>query len=66
MNCSNGNSCLWLLILLLLLGNGNILSSRAFTGCGWPIAAALAYCMYKNGTLSAHLSKLGLCGCNNG
>lgn len=62
----NSNNGLWLLIILLLLGSG-ALSSRAFTGCGWPFLIALAYCTYKNGTLSEILNTLGGnngCGCN--
>ncbi len=67
MNCLNQSSGLWILIILLLLGGTNILSSKAFTGCGWPILAALAYCMLKNGTLSNLISGLNGnngCGCN--
>ena len=65
--CLNSNSCLWTLIILLILGTvgSNVLSSKAFTGCGWPFLVALAYCMGKNGTLGALASKLGCgCGCN--
>ncbi len=69
MNCLNQSSCLWTLIILLLLGTygTNLLSSRAFTGCGWPFLLALAYCLGKNGTLSDLFSRFGGgCGCNNG
>ncbi len=64
--CQNGNSCLWILIIALILGT-NVLQSRALSGCGWPLVAALAYCMCKNGTLGEIASRLGLggCGCNN-
>ena len=64
--CSNGNSCLWILIILLILGTcGNVFSSSALRGCGWPILAALAYCMYKNGTLQSLVGKVcGGCDCN--
>ena len=71
--CSNGNSCLWVLIIALILGNygTNVLNSRALSGCGLPILVALLYCMCKNGTLSEIASKFGLgngngcgCGCN--
>ena len=62
--CQNGNSCLWVLIIALLLGT-NVLNSRALSGCGWPIHAALLYCMCKNGTLGELASKFGGCGCNN-
>lgn len=65
MNCfTNGNSCLWILIILLILGTcGNVFSSDLFSGCGWPVLAALAYCMCKNGTLGS-LFHRGGCGCN--
>ncbi len=64
--CLNSNSCLWILIIALLLGsNGtNLLNSRALQGCGWPILIALAYCMCKNGTLSRLIGNTGGCGCN--
>lgn len=68
--CSGGNNYLWILIILLILGTcGNVFSSSAFRGCGWPILAALAYCMSKNGTLQDIFSRMcggndcG-CGCN--
>ncbi len=65
-SCQNGNSCLWILIIALILGTcgTKVLSSRALSGCGWPILAALAYCMCKNGTLGELASRLGGCGCN--
>lgn len=68
--CINSNSCLWILIILLILGmGGNVLSSRIFCGCGVPVLIALLYCMYKNGALS-NLFGSGSgcdcgCGCNN-
>lgn len=63
MNC-NCNSYLWILIILLVLGT-NVLSSNIFTGCGWPLLVALAYCFGKNGTLSNFLGGCGCgCGCN--
>lgn len=64
-SCLNGS--LWLLIILLILGS-NVLNSRALSGCGWPLLIALAYCMYKNGTLGEILGRFGLnggCGCNS-
>ncbi len=62
---SNGNSCLWVLIIALILGS-NVLNSRALNGCGWPLLIALLYCMSKNGTLSEIASKFGIgCGCND-
>ena len=68
--CSGGNNYLWILIILLILGTcGNVFSSSPFRGCGWPILAALAYCMCKNGTLQDIFSRMcggndcG-CGCN--
>lgn len=67
-SCLSGNSCLWILIIALILGsNGtNLLNSRALTGCAWPFLVALAYCLCKNGTLSRLLGSLtnGGCGCN--
>ena len=51
-SCLQGNSCLWILIILLILGTcGNVFNSSVLTGCGLPILAALAYCTYRNGTL---------------
>ncbi|MGN1078144.1 MAG: chorion class high-cysteine HCB protein 13 [Candidatus Gallimonas sp.] len=67
MNCFTGNnSCLWILIILLILGTcGNVFSSSVFTGCGWPVLAALVYCLCKNGTLGAIFNRGGCgCGCN--
>ena len=69
-SCLGSNGCLWILIGLLILGSSgnNLLNSRALTGCGWPFLIALAYCLYKNGTLSALANRLGLggsCGCGN-
>ncbi len=71
MNCwLQGNGCLWILIILLILGTcGNVFSSSAFTGCGWPILIALIYCLHKNGTLASLFP--GMCcgnntGCCNG
>lgn len=61
--CNNGNISLWVLIILLILGT-NVLSSNAFTGCGWPVLIALVYCMAKNGTLGSLLGQSG-CGCCN-
>ena len=63
--CLNGNNSLWILIILLILGS-NVLSSRLFSGCGWPFALAGAYCLGKNGTtLGSLVNGLGGCGCNN-
>ena len=67
MNCFlQGNSCLWILIILLILGScSNVFSSSVFTGCGMPIAIALFYCLYKNGTLASFFGGKGCgCGCN--
>ena len=69
--CFGGNRCVWILIILLILGTcGNVFSSSAFKGCGWPLLAALAYCMCKNGTLQSLVNSVcgsgdncG-CGCN--
>ena len=62
--CSDGNNYLWILIILVILGTcGNVFSSSAFRGCGWPLLAALAYCMCKNGTLQELVNKM--CGGND-
>ncbi len=64
-SCLQGNSCLWILIILLILGTcGNVFNSSVFTGCGLPILIALLYCMWRNGTLRTILGGCG-CGCNN-
>lgn len=69
--CLQSNSLLWILIILLILSscgnNGGVFSSCALTGCGWPLLAALVYCMCKNGTLGSILGRIGGgcgCGCN--
>ena len=68
--CSCGNNYLWILIILVILGTcGNVFSSNAFRGCGWPLLAALAYCMCKNGTFQDIFIRMGGgidcgCGCN--
>ena len=67
MNCFlQGNSCLWTLIILLILGStSGIFHSNVFTGCGLPILVALLYCMYKNGTLASLFKGMSCgCGCN--
>ncbi len=67
--CLQGNNYLWILIILLILGTcGNVFSSNVLSGCGWPVLAALAYCMCKNGTLGTLINRLGGgcgCGCND-
>lgn len=67
MNClQNGNSCLWILIILLILGTcGNVFSSSLFSGCGWPLLVALAYCFGKNGGFRSILGDGCGCGCND-
>ena len=63
--CLNNSSCLWILIILLMLGCGtNLLNSRALSGCGWPFLLACAYCLGKNGTLSRLVGGNNGCGCN--
>ncbi len=65
-SCLSGNGLLWLLIILLILNNGGgLLNSSVLTGCGWPIALALGYCLYKNGTLGTIFGQNNGCGCNN-
>jgi hypothetical protein len=62
--CSQGNTTLWILIALLVLGTKDgAFCSGIFTGCGLPIVAALLFCLYKNGTLSALLTPPCNCGC---
>ncbi len=56
--CSQGNNVtLWILIALLILGTKDgFMSSNLLSGCGLPIVAALAFCLYKNGTLASLLT----------
>ena len=62
--CNQGNSTLWILIALLVLGSKDgIFCSNLFSGCGLPILVALLFCLYKNGTLSAILTPPCNCGC---
>ena len=62
--CFTGNSTLWILIALLVLGSKNgVFCSNVFNGCGLPILIALLYCLYKNGTLAALLTPSCGCGC---
>ncbi|MBQ7369784.1 MAG: hypothetical protein IJW58_02270 [Clostridia bacterium] len=60
MNCcmQNNNNCtLWILIALVVLCSKDSFSSCGiFNGCGLPIIVALAYCLYKNGTLGSLLT----------
>ena len=65
MNCfSQGNTTLWILIALLVLGcKDGIFCSNILNGCGLPIIVALLYCLYKNGTLSSLLTPP--CCCQN-
>ncbi len=65
--CGN-NSCLWILILLLLAASfsGNSLENVLAGSCT-PILIALIYSMWKNGTLANLLCGNGNgcgCGCN--
>ena len=65
-SCLQGNSGLWILIILLILGTcGNVFNSSVFTGCGLPVLAALLYCMWRNGTLRSVFCGGNGCGCNN-
>ncbi|MBE5744662.1 MAG: hypothetical protein E7355_00810 [Clostridiales bacterium] len=67
--CLSGNTTLWILIALLVLGSKDgIFCSNVFSGCGLPILIALLFCLYKNGTLSAILTPPCncSCGCSNG
>ncbi|MCH5142692.1 MAG: hypothetical protein J1G07_03140 [Clostridiales bacterium] len=62
-SCGN-NTCLWILILLLLTAGftGSSLED-VLSGSCTPILLALIYSMWKNGTLSRMLC--GNCGNNN-
>ncbi len=65
--CLTGNTTLWILIALLVLGSKDgIFCSNLFCGCGLPILLALLYCLYKNGTLASLLTPTCNCGCNCG
>ena len=70
MNCFDmlgGNSCLWILILLLVLGCCNQGAEGIFSGCSLPILIALVYCLCKNGTIGGIGNSHGYgcgCGCN--
>ncbi|MBQ4268716.1 MAG: hypothetical protein IJB97_03585 [Clostridia bacterium] len=63
MNCfTQGNSTLWILVALLVLGSKDgCFNSNVLCGCTLPVIIALLYCLYKNGTLSAILTP----SCNN-
>lgn len=67
--CGGTNSCLWILIVLLLIAassNCNGLEG-VLSGSCTPILIALIYSMWKNGTLSKLLCGSGGscgCGCN--
>ena len=67
-SCGN-NSCLWILILLLLAASscsGNGLEG-VLSGSCIPVLIALIYTMWKNGTLSSLLCGGGNgCGCGCG
>lgn len=66
MNCctQGNNATLWILIALVVLGSKDGLQST-FSGCSLPVIAALAYCLYKNGTLSSWLTPPTSCCCDN-
>lgn len=65
-NFCGSNSCLWILILLLIASaaGGNGLDGVLAGSCT-PILIALIYSMWKNGTLKSLLTGNGSsCGCN--
>lgn len=65
-NCGS-NSCLWILILLLLAsGASNDGLEGVLAGSCTPILIALIYSMWKNGTLSKILYGTQGCGCGCG
>ena len=60
--CTTGNSYLWILIILFLLGtNSGAFTSSAFTGAGWPMLIAALYVLSKNGTLASIFNSIGAC-----
>jgi len=66
-NFGGTNSCLWILILLLLASAGSCGGLESvLSGSCTPILIALIYSMWKNGTLSSLLCGGGNsdCGCN--
>ncbi|MDE6598323.1 MAG: hypothetical protein K2K60_06765 [Clostridia bacterium] len=59
-----GNSCLWILILLLLAASCSCNGLEGvLSGSCTPVLIALIYSMWKNGTLSNLLCGNGSCGC---
>lgn len=63
--CTQGNTTLWILIALLVLGSKDgVFCEGLFSGCGLPIILALLYCLYKNGTLSSLLTPRNGYGCD--
>ncbi|MDE6001127.1 MAG: chorion class high-cysteine HCB protein 13 [Clostridia bacterium] len=62
-----GNSCLWILILLLLAASCSCNGLEGvLSGSCTPVLIALIYSMWKNGTLSNLLCGNGSCGCGCG
>lgn len=67
-NCGGTNSCLWILILLLIASasSGNGLEG-VLSGACTPCLIALLYTMWKNGTLANMVcGGNGGCGCGCG
>jgi len=62
---SGSNAVLWILIALVVLGNGGC-NNNALSGCTLPILLALGYCLYRNGSLSNLFTPTGSCGCGCG
>lgn len=63
-NCGCSNSCLWILILLLIASGASCDGLEGvLAGSCTPILIALIYSMWKNGTLSNILCGKQSCGC---
>ena len=68
MNCctQGNNATLWILIALFVLGSKDgFFDGGSLCGCTLTVIAALLYCLYKNGTLSAWLTPKNNCCCND-
>lgn len=68
-SCCGNNSCLYILILLLLAASASNCNGLegVLSGSCIPLLIALIYSMWKNGTLSSLLCNGGHscgCGCN--
>ena len=65
MNCFDslgGNTCLWILILMLVLGSCNQGIEHIFSGCSIPILLGILFFLWKDGKIPC-FQNCG-CGCN--